>query len=176
MLQFFSILTIVLLVCIDQLIKGIILLWLKPLQSVSLIPEVLSLTYVENRGAAFGVFQGSAVVMGILSCFIFIGGLYLLFSRSLDRKFSLNKLNIGLSYAALILIMGGGLGNFIDRIFRQYVIDFIELKFIRFPVFNFADCLITVGILLFIVWTVRYCIEVKKLEDQQKRQAEARND
>ncbi len=176
MLQFFSVLTIVLLVCIDQLIKGIILLWLRPLQSVSLIPGVLSLTYVENRGAAFGMLQGSAVVMGVLSCIIFIGGLYLLFSKSLDRKFSLNKLNIGLSYAALILIMGGGLGNFIDRIFRQYVIDFIELKFIQFPVFNFADCLITVGIFLFIIWTVRYCMEAKRLEDQQKRQAGAHND
>lgn len=71
LLQFFSLLTVGLLVCIDQLIKIIIKLWLEPLQNVPVIPNVLHLIYVENTGAAFGVLKGSAVVMGVLSSVIF---------------------------------------------------------------------------------------------------------
>ena len=62
--NFFSLLTVGLLVCIDQLIKIIIKLWLEPLQNVPVIPNVLHLIYVENTGAAFGVLKGSAVVSG----------------------------------------------------------------------------------------------------------------
>ena len=65
--------------CIDQLIKIIIKLWLEPLQNVPVIPNVLHLIYVENTGAAFGVLKGSAVVMGgVLSSVIFIAGIYLI--------------------------------------------------------------------------------------------------
>lgn len=172
MLPFFSLLTVGLLVCIDQLIKVIIQLWLEPLQNVPVIPNVLHLIYVENTGAAFGMLKGSAVIMGALSSVIFIGGIYLIVSKTLDRKLSANKLDIGLSYAAVILILGGGLGNFIDRIFRQYVIDYIAPVFINFPVFNFADCLITVGLVLFIIWVARYCLETKRLEEREKQRAE----
>lgn len=172
MLQFFSLLTIGLLVCIDQLIKVIIQLWLKPLQNVPVVSDVLHLIYVENTGAAFGVLKGSAVIMGAISSVIFIGGIYLILSKTLDKKLSANKLDIGLSYATVILIMGGGLGNFIDRIAHQYVIDYIAPVFFHFPVFNFADCLITVGLVLFIIWTARYCLETKRLEEQEKQQAE----
>ncbi len=169
MLQFFSLLTVGLLVCIDQLIKVIIKLWLEPLQNVPLIPNVLHLIYVENTGAAFGVFKGSAVIMGILSSIIFIGGIYLIVSKKLDTSFSHNKFDIGLSYTTVILILSGGLGNFIDRIFRHYVIDFIAPVFIHFPVFNFADCLITAGLVLFIIWMIRFWMEGK---EQEKKQAE----
>lgn len=172
MLPFFSLLTAGLLVCIDQLIKVIIQLWLAPLQNVPVIPDVLHLIYVENTGAAFGVLKGSAMIMGILSSVIFIGGIYLIVSRTLETRLSANKLDIGLSYAASILILGGGLGNFIDRIFRQYVIDYIAPVFFNFPVFNFADCLITAGLVLFIIWVARYCLESKRLEEQAKRRQE----
>lgn len=173
MLQFFSLLTVVLLVCIDQLIKVIIQLWLAPLQEVPVISNVLHLIYVENTGAAFGILKGSAVIMGVLSSVIFIGGVYLIVSKTLDKRLSVNKVDIGLSYAAVIFILGGGLGNFIDRIFRQYVIDYIAPVFMRFPVFNFADCLITVGLVLFIIWVARYCLESKRLEAQEKQAAQA---
>lgn len=172
MLQFFSLLTVGLLVCIDQLIKIIIKLWLEPLQNVPVIPNVLHLIYVENTGAAFGVLKGSAVVMGVLSSVIFIAGIYLIVSKKLNTAFSQNKFDIGLSYATVIFILSGGLGNFVDRIFRHYVVDFIAPVFINFPVFNFADCLITVGLVLFIIWVARYCLEIKRLEGQEKQQAE----
>lgn len=172
LLQFFSLLTVGLLVCIDQLIKIIIKLWLEPLQNVPVIPNVLHLIYVENTGAAFGVLKGSAVVMGVLSSVIFIAGIYLIVSKKLNTAFSQNKFDIGLSYATVIFILSGGLGNFVDRIFRHYVVDFIAPVFINFPVFNFADCLITVGLVLFIIWVARYCLEIKRLEAQEKQQAE----
>lgn len=172
MLQFFSLLTVGLLVCIDQLIKMIIKLWLEPLQNVPVISNVLHLIYVENTGAAFGVFKGSAVLMGVLSSVIFIAGIYLIVSKKLNTAFSTNQFDIGLSYAAVIFILSGGLGNFIDRIFRHYVVDFIAPVFINFPVFNFADCLITVGLVLFIIWVARYCMEIKRLETREKQRAE----
>ena len=96
MLQFFSLLTVGLLVCIDQLIKIIIKLWLEPLQNVPVIPNVLHLIYVENTGAAFGVLKGSAVVMGVLSSVIFIAGIYLIVSKKLNTAFSQNKFDLSL--------------------------------------------------------------------------------
>ena len=59
--------------------------------------------------------------------------------------------------ASVVMIMGGGLGNLIDRVFRHFVVDYIEVLFIDFPVFNFADCFITVGefvLIGYLLWDI----------------------
>lgn len=145
MLAFFSVLTIVLLVIIDQLLKIIMEVWLQPIGSHPMIDGFLEFRYVENTGAAFGAMQGKTWFLAALSVIIIAVGIYLICS---------GKLNNALYSATAILVIAGGIGNLVDRIFRHYVVDFIATQFIDFPVFNFADCLITVGEVLLIVCVI----------------------
>ena len=105
---------------------------------VEVIPHFLRFTYVENRGMAFGMLQDLTVVLAVLSM---VGCLVLLVVLFRYRSHDF------LSRAACILIIAGGVGNLIDRIRLGYVIDFISFSFFP-PVFNFADCCVTVGVIL----------------------------
>ena len=94
------------------------------------------LDFVKNYGAAFNIFSGSRVFLSLISIFFYILLIYLIL-----RKNNLNQLDL-YSYS---FILGGTIGNGIDRILKGYVIDFINLNFINFPVFNIADISINVG-------------------------------
>ena len=125
------------LVACDFVSKSFALKYLKHKFSVSLIKNICSLSYVENTGAAFGILKNQKlffVLITILAVTI-IG--YYFFALKKDE---VNKF-------ALIFIFSGTMGNFLDRIFRGYVIDFIELTFIDFPLFNFADIFLTFGLI-----------------------------
>ena len=108
-------------------------------KSFDIIRNVFSLTYVENYGAAWGIFSDNnwiiLILTPILVTFII---LYL-------NKLSKNKLE----YIAGGLIIGGALGNYIDRIVRGYVVDFLDFKI--WPVFNIADIGIVVGCVVMII-------------------------
>lgn len=108
--------------------------------SVSLIPGVLELHYLypENRGIAFGMFQGSVLFFAIVSV-LFLGVILYAWIRIPKERFYLPLLTIATVLAA------GALGNFIDRFFRGYVIDFIYFSLIDFPVFNLADVYVVVS-------------------------------
>lgn len=130
-------------IAIDQVTKHLIRSQLDVGSSISVIPNVLSITHVENFGAAFGMLQGgravfivSAIVMTCL-----IAGIAL-FSRSVSN----------FEVGALGLILAGALGNMIDRALFGPVTDFIHATFIDFPVFNVADISISVGTAAFVVW------------------------
>lgn len=155
MLAFFSILTIVLLVIIDQLLKIIMEVWLQPIVSHPMIEGFLEFRYVRNTGAAFGVMEGKTWFLALISLVIIAAGLYFICS---------GKLNNPLYSATAILVIAGGIGNLIDRIFRHYVVDFIATQFIDFPVFNFADILITVGEFLLIACVIYEIVQ----ESRQK--------
>ena len=133
------------LIFIDQLTKKIATLNLYKKPQVVIIDNVFELVYVENRGAAFGILQGKQLLFYILTIIILITILYLLY------KTSLNKTNI-LYYVCLLLIFSGAIGNFIDRLKNKYVVDFLYFKLIDFPVFNFADILITIGMILMFIY------------------------
>ena len=124
------------LIGLDQLFKCLSLIYLKPVSSVVLINNFLRLNYVQNTGAAFGLFKNNTVVLTVFTAVVILFCLYFLFVKPFDKLFY----NI-----ALCMIVSGGIGNLIDRIFRSYVIDYIEALFIDFPVFNFADILVTVS-------------------------------
>ncbi len=126
-------------------------------QNITLINNVLGLTYLKNTGAAFGMLGDNTVLLIIftvvfLAIFAFIDFYY--------------KSSNGWYIAGFSLIVGGAIGNFIDRIVFGYVRDFIELKFIDFPIFNLADTFLTVGVICYIVYLVFY--EFKQSDDKPK--------
>ncbi len=134
----FAIITIVILVAIDQLAKFCALQWLKPVGSVAVIDGILNFTFVENDGAAFGIMEGMRwlFVLGTIPVIIII----IMYYRSLPNYKPHTYMKI-----ALIIVLSGAVGNFIDRLLRGYVVDFIQFKFFEFPVFNLADCYVTIG-------------------------------
>ena len=97
------------------------------------------LDFVKNYGAAFNIFSGSRVFLSFISIFFSILLIYLIF-----RKNTLNSFDL-YSYS---FILGGTIGNGIDRIYRGFVVDFINLNIINFPVFNIADISINIGFIL----------------------------
>ena len=97
------------------------------------------LDFVKNYGAAFNILSGSRVFLSLISIFFSILLIYLIF-----RKNTLNSFDL-YSYS---FILGGTIGNGIDRIYRGFVVDFINLNIINFPVFNIADISINIGFII----------------------------
>lgn len=108
--------------------------------------KLFNLTYLENRGAAFGILQDKRMVFIILTSAIVI---YLLYYFVKNIKTSPRILNISLA-----MIISGAIGNFYDRLIQGYVVDFIEFSFVKFPVFNVADILVTLGCALMIIYII----------------------
>ena len=130
------------LVGLDQLFKWLAIRYLSDITTFPLIEGIFHLTYVENRGAAFGILDGKGVFLIILTAAVMAALVVLLI---------LGKFHHPLLLTAVTLFLGGGIGNLIDRIFRHYVVDFLDFRLINFAVFNFADCCVVIGtVLLFI--------------------------
>ena len=127
------ILTIIL-VIIDQLSKILIS---KGDVQITLIKNLLNITYVENRGMVFGVAQGSVYIMGAISFVVCIALIAYIVKLKKDRQNVENS---------IYMILAGGIGNMIDRLFRGYVIDFIDTPFIA--TFNLADSFVVIGVIL----------------------------
>ena len=106
--------------------------------SVTLIPQVLALTYAENTGMAFSWFSGRAWALGVVSALCILLGWLVL------RRYRLGPL----SRVAAMLMLGGAVGNMLDRFFRGYVVDMFETLFMEFAIFNVADAALTVGTML----------------------------
>ncbi len=132
-----------LIVAADQATKYLVLTQIPYGGEVPLLPGVVRLTHVHNYGAAFSALQGQKwLFFLVFALFTLVIVLFLW-----KKWVPFTKLEV-LSLAA---IYGGGLGNVIDRAARGYVVDMIETEFIRFPVFNVADCFITCGAVLLCV-------------------------
>lgn len=141
-------------VVIDQLIKYFVVEYLAPVGSVSVIDNLFSLVYVENRGAAFGIMQNQVWFFAVLTLVLLGVFIYLLVSKKIEGK---------LFTAATVLIIGGGIGNLIDRIFRGFVVDYISLSFFP-PVCNFADYCVVIGAILFIICLFRQTDDKSKIK------------
>ncbi len=140
---------------LDQGSKYLVLTRLKNSPDIILIPGVLQLHYLENRGMAFGLFEGKIPVFVIL-CVLFFCVFFYVYARIPRTGYYLP-----LTITSLIMV-SGALGNFIDRVFRKYVVDFIYFSLIDFPVFNMADIYVVCsGILLVIL----VCFKYKNDED-----------
>ena len=144
---------------LDQISKLIAVKLLAPVKSVPLWEGVLHLTYVENRGAAFGMLADHRwVFMSISSVAIIAIALYLYSGRNTSKLYT----------AALMMIVSGGIGNMIDRIALGYVIDFIDFALIDFAVFNIADSIVCIGAGLLILSLVLDIIKEAKAEKEKK--------
>ena len=132
---------IALLIAADQIIKIWVLQTLAGNPSQPAIPHLLQLTYVENRGAAFGILQGRGGILSVLTLAIIIVLLVLL----IRKKFHKSPLVMW----CVALIIAGGIGNLIDRILRGFVVDYLDISpLFNFPVFNLADCCVVIGTFL----------------------------
>lgn len=131
----------------DRLIKQLVLA--SPLSDgevMTVISNFLQFRYVENTGAAFSIFEGKTDMLSVFSAVVIVAGVIVIFSRKIKSKVLL---------ASVVMMLGGGLGNLIDRVTLHFVVDYIEVLFVDFPVFNFADCFVTVGAFMMIGYMVR---------------------
>lgn len=158
MLQVITLIIIALLVAIDQIIKLLVLEHLKPIGSLTLIDGFIQLNYAENTGAAFGSFSGKTTFLSIFTLAIIILGLIYLFVK---------KRKVDVEYICISLIISGGLGNLVDRIFRGYVVDYIEPLFVDFAIFNFADILVTCSCIVLVIWLM---YEIYRENKNEKRE------
>ncbi len=145
-------------IALDQLTKFLAVKYLKAIATKPLIEGVLHLTYVENRGAAFGMLSDSRwIFMTLSSIMIICLSIYLYGGFS-----SLNKLYT----VSVSLIISGGIGNMIDRIALGYVVDFIDFRLINFAVFNGADSFVCIGAALLVL---ALFIDIKNERRKKKR-------
>lgn len=138
-----TLLAIFAMVLVDQVVKYWAVISLAPVGSIPLIPDVLGLTYVENRGAAFSLLQNQIWLFVLLTAVVLC-----LITYALKR----HMIQTFLGKVSLVVIAAGAVGNVIDRLFRGFVVDMIEIQLIRFPVFNIADIYVTVGVALFCIY------------------------
>ena len=133
-------------VAADQITKFLTVANIALYEDVPFIPGLLQLTYVQNTGAAFSSFEGQqwlfALIFGVFTVMV----IQEFFKKSMGFT--------TFEWWCIAAIYGGGLGNMIDRIRMGYVVDMIETIFIRFPVFNVADCFITCGCILMMIHLV----------------------
>lgn len=136
------VLTIILLILIDQISKILIFNYIIENRDMVIIPGFLNFTHVKNTGAAFGILEGKRVFFIILTVLALLYLSYELY-KSKKKKYCI----------FLVLIISGIIGNFIDRLFLGYVRDFISFKIFE-PVFNIADCFIVIGVILFVIFSI----------------------
>ncbi len=145
----------------DQLTKWLAVKFLKSIDTFPIIKRVLHLTYVENRGAAFGILADARwvfIAVSSITIFGLIGYIYLGYTEKPLYTISIS------------MIISGGIGNMIDRLMLGYVVDFIDFRLINFAVFNGADSFVCIGSgLLILALILDIAADVKK-EKQGKRQ------
>jgi len=144
-------LSIVILVILDQLSKKWASGTLKDTSGIPIIKDVLELYYLPNgnSGAAFGMLQGQQTLFLIIATVVIIALFYLLCVLPFDKKYRI-------LHFMMILIIAGGAGNMIDRAFYVTVVDFIYFKLINFPIFNVADCYVSVATVLLAILLIFY--------------------
>ncbi|MCR5716010.1 MAG: signal peptidase II [Lachnospiraceae bacterium] len=147
--MFFDVVIIGILIFLDQYTKHIAVLNLKDHDAIRLIDGVLELQYLENRGAAFGMMQNQKIFFVTIAIVILIAILYVLIKSPAQPKYRL--LNM-----LLVFIASGAVGNMIDRIGQNYVVDFIYVSLIDFPIFNVADIYVTCGTIVLVLAILFY--------------------
>ena len=140
---------IILGIILDRITKLWALNVLKPYNDIIVIKDYFQLAYLENRGAAFGIFQNKVVFLSVFTVILIIGLIIYLYKNRGKSKL----LSVSLS-----LIIAGALGNFYDRIVYKYVVDFICVHYkdiYYFPTFNVADIFVVCGTILLAIYILR---------------------
>lgn len=142
----FAIGLILVILLVDFYTKYIVRNDVRFIKGVPLIPNLLSLIYVKNEGAAFSMLSGYRIALIIISSLAIILGIY-----AITRLYRNNKIII----LAVSMVIAGGIGNLIDRIFFGFVTDMISLSFFP-PVFNVADISVTLGCIILIIYIIAF--------------------
>ena len=133
---------------LDILSKAIVSKFIVLEKSIKVINDFLYITHVRNIGAAWSMFSSNAIFVLVVSAFIIIGIVCYVYQNKPKTK------GEKLAYS---MILGGALGNFINRLFLGYVVDFVEVKIFGYdyPIFNLADTFIVIGVILLMIYTWR---------------------
>lgn len=140
----FNLTLTIILVIIDQVTKYLTVQNIELGQVIEFIPNIVSLTYIRNTGAAFSILEGQMWFFYIVTIIVIGVLIYYMYTEAKKDR----MLGILLSF-----ILAGAIGNFIDRLMLQYVVDMIKLEFIDFAIFNVADSYLTVGVTLLFIYT-----------------------
>ncbi|MGP4106909.1 signal peptidase II [Virgibacillus sp. L01] len=145
-------------IVVDQLSKWAIIKTMEVGEQITVIENFFYLTSHRNSGAAWGILQGQMIFFYIVTVIVIIGVVYYMQKYAKDSK---------LLAISLSLILGGAIGNFIDRLFRKEVVDFFDFNLIGYdyPIFNIADSALVVGVILVLIATF---IDEKKKGKTQK--------
>ena len=142
---------------IDQLIKLYINSNFELNEVRKFIPHVLSITHIRNTGAAWSMMAGKTWFLIALPCVVIAAAVWFMYRNRHGSKLCL--LSLG-------LILGGGIGNLIDRIRMHEVIDYLKCELFSFPIFNFADICVVIGAVLFCVYMFFFDESDKKKQEQ----------
>lgn len=142
-------------VIIDQLVKYYVRTYVTLFASTSFIPGLINLTYYQNTGAAFSILKDSTWLLTLISLLISIVLIYLMLRRPMPHRFG---------QVTLALILGGAVGNLIDRFCLGYVVDMFQFTFINFPVFNVADMSLVCGGILLCIYILFFYDKKNKSE------------
>ena len=142
---------VAILIGLDQIIKYWALNYLKDVGSIPVINNIFNLTYVENRGAAFGMLQGNQFIFIIAATLAMVVGLYYIYIYTLCL----------LAKSSIVLIISGAIGNMIDRVRLGFVVDYFDFRIIWEYVFNIADVFVVIG-------TILLCIHIIFFDNDNK--------
>ena len=158
---------IIILILIDQYTKYLAVIRLKDKAAFNIINGVLEFNYLENKGAAFGMLQNQKVFFIFVAIVILSVIAYVLFKTPDKRKYTV-------LHVLLSLIAAGAIGNMIDRIRYDYVVDFIYFVLINFPIFNVADIYVSVSTVVLVILLLFYYKEddLNFISFKQKRYRE----
>ena len=150
---------IVLITVLDQLTKLMAVRGLVEIVTIPLIEDIFHLTYCENKGAGFGVFSNHTWLLSIVTILIVAAAIVYVFVKRPKEKL----LNVAVTF-----MIGGAVGNLIDRIRLGYVVDFLDFRWINFPIFNIADCFITVGAIILAVYVIFFSDKKEQTDGDNK--------
>lgn len=132
-------------VLLDQLTKWLIIAKMELGESIPVIDQIFYITSHRNRGAAWGILQNQMLLFYIITVIVIVYLVYFLQKHKHEKK----GFNVGLA-----LILGGAIGNFIDRLFRKEVVDFFDFRIFsyHYPIFNIADSALVIGVTILIIY------------------------
>ena len=149
---------------IDQAIKYFVVQDLMPVKEVKVIDGLFSLVYVENKGVAFGMMQDHVWLFAVITVLLVAVLIFFIVSKKLSGKIFI---------ISTMLLIGGGIGNFVDRITKGFVVDYLSVSFFP-PICNFADYCITVGAVMLVIDMIM--ADVKKTPSDKLKDKAAENE
>ena len=154
------------LIALDQYSKILAINHLKNKESIAIFKNIFELSYVENKGAAYGMLSGKINLFLIITFILVPVIIYSIYKISCIIEFfgeKINKKAFTILQIDLVVIVAGAIGNFIDRVSKGYVVDYFYFTLIDFPVFNVADCYITVAVIILLIISV-FVLKDKELD------------